>query len=125
MRGVEDVTELPRGVSGVGEIGGGLVDDPAGGDVVVGPDPAGALLGGQSAAQLPQQLRQPGDHDGELGDDPVELRGAGQRVLVQGAVVQLADGLGCGGGQVDGGRRSGTWRALPAGDPRPRSAGLA
>lgn len=45
MGGVEDLTEL-RGVSGVGAVGCGPVDDPAGFEVVVGPDPAGVLFGG-------------------------------------------------------------------------------
>ena len=44
--GVEELTELPRGVSAVGEVRDGLVDDPAGVEVVVGPDPAGVLFGG-------------------------------------------------------------------------------
>jgi len=52
-RGVEQLAELPRGLSGVGEVCGGLVDGPAGVEVVVGPDPAGLLFGGQPAAQLP------------------------------------------------------------------------
>jgi len=107
-RGVEELTEPPGGVSGVGEVGGGPVDDPAGIEMVVGPDPAGVLFGGEPVAQLPQQLREPGDHDGEFGDDPVELRGPGQRPRVLGAVVQFADGLGDSGSQVDGGWGSGT-----------------
>jgi hypothetical protein len=57
VRSVEDLTELPRGMSGVGEVGGGRIDNPAGIEVVVGPDPAGLLFGSQPAAQLPQQLR--------------------------------------------------------------------
>ena len=62
--------------------------------------------GGCSVASQPPSCRSscgsPGDHDGEVGDDPVELRGPGQRVSVQGAVIQLADGLGRGAGQFGG-----------------------
>jgi hypothetical protein len=39
--------------------------------------------------ELSQQLRQSCGHDGEFGDDSVELGRAGQRRWVLGAVVQL------------------------------------
>ena len=35
VRGVQDLSELPRSLSGVGEVGGGLVEDPAGTGAVV------------------------------------------------------------------------------------------
>lgn len=59
--GVQDLSELPGSLCGGGEVGGGLVDDPARVGVVVGPDPAGVVFGGQPAVQLPQELREPGD----------------------------------------------------------------
>lgn len=107
---VEGLAQLARGVSGVGEVGGGPVDELAGVGVVVESEAAGVLLGAEPAAELAQQLREPVGHDGELGDEPVEFGRAGQRRGAQGAVGQLADGLGRGRGDIDGGRGSGTGR---------------
>lgn len=107
MGGVEGPAQFAGAVSGVGEVGGGLVDEPAGIDVVVRPDPAGVVLGMQPAAELPEQLRESGGHHREFGDEPVEFGRSGQRRRAMGAVVQLADGFGCGRGDLSGGRGSG------------------
>jgi hypothetical protein len=108
MGGVEGSAELAGGVCGVGEVGGGPVDDPAGVDVVVGPDSAGVLFGGQPAGELSQKLREPtGQHD-EFGDDPVELGRSDQRRPALGLVVQFADRFGRGRGDGRGGWGSGT-----------------
>ncbi|HEX5880744.1 MAG TPA: hypothetical protein VF468_20870 [Actinomycetota bacterium] len=51
---VQGLAQFSRRATGVGEFGAGPVDDPGGVDVVVGPDPAAALFGGEPAAELLQ-----------------------------------------------------------------------
>jgi hypothetical protein len=61
---------------------------------------------------LAEELRQPAGHDGEFFDEQVEFGGFAQCMPAEGEVGEHADGLGGGGGVLDGGSAgdAGHWR---------------
>lgn len=82
--------------------------------MVVGADPVGVVFGVDPASELVEQLRQALDEQDEFADEPVKLGRPGEGVGPAGAVVQLADVLGGGLGEVyEAGRDVGIVHARP------------
>ena len=76
---VECAAQVVRGVTGLGQLCGGPINDPGRVGRVVGAESAGVLFGVEPAAQLAEQLRQSASHHGEFGDEPVEFGRFAQR----------------------------------------------
>ena len=84
--------------AGVGDEQPGAADGGGGIGAVVAAEPPGGQGGGEPAADLAQQLRDPGGRQGQLAEDGIGVGGLAGAVPAEGGVVQGADRLGGGAG---------------------------
>jgi hypothetical protein len=102
---VEVAGEACGAGAGVGDEQPGAADGGGGVGAVVAAEPAGGQRRGEPAADLAQQLRDPGCRQGQLAEDLVGVGGLAEAVPAEGEMVQGTERLGRGAGKGGRARR--------------------